>query len=424
MPADSSTASGWSARTRAASSASRSNAGAGSSPARRDRHEPAQPQPGRSATSVGQRRHVGRGRRRRGRRARPPPPRSTWTQHLDRPARRPGRPGRGRATSDSPVDGVHDRAQPGHGGGLVALQLADEVPAQRQVGELGRLADQLLGPVLAEVALPQRGERPDVVGRPRLAHREQRDRRRVAAGRPRGGVDPRPDRAQVLRQVGHVAIFPGARAQPSQTRPAWRPVTPSRRWENRCGSSTVQRGSWTTSGMPALRRISATPARRSRPGVPVPGAHGGRRRHPGHVGLHRLGHLVAGAAHRGAQQRGHVPRPGPQARHGRQGGRDDALADPLAAGVHGGDHTGRRGRPAGPARSRPRARRGPARASRSPGRRWRAPGRPAARRRPRRRCRAPGSSRPAGPRARRARGPPGRGWRRRRPGRRRRGRRG
>ena len=212
---------GWSARTRAASAASRSNAGAGSSPRGRHRHE-ARAAAGRRApatasasagTSPG---------------AAPPraasSPAGSPEVDLDA-APRPGgsallaRPGRARAARDAPVDGVHDRAEPGDGGGLVPLQLADEVPAQRR----GRPArppcraapgpGSRRSPRCPSAASARTSSAGQVLLTASSAHR-----RRVAAGRPGGGVDPRPDRAQVLRQVGHAAIFPAARRGLSRAR--------------------------------------------------------------------------------------------------------------------------------------------------------------------------------------------------------------
>jgi hypothetical protein len=109
-----------------------------------------------------------------------------------------------------PVDRVHHRAEPGDGGRLVALQLADEVPpdGRRVDVELGGLAQQLLRPVLAEVVLPQPGEDAHVGDRPGLAHREQGHRPGVPPGRAGGVGDARPHRAQVLLEAGHVLILP------------------------------------------------------------------------------------------------------------------------------------------------------------------------------------------------------------------------
>ena len=53
----------------------------------------------------------------------------------------------------------------GDGARLVRLQLADEVPRQRQVGELGELRQRFLQVVFAEIALAQLGHRADRVRR-------------------------------------------------------------------------------------------------------------------------------------------------------------------------------------------------------------------------------------------------------------------
>ena len=49
----------------------------------------------------------------------------------------------------------------GDGTRLVRLQLADVVPGQRQVGELGELRQRFLQVVFAEVTLAQLGQRAD-----------------------------------------------------------------------------------------------------------------------------------------------------------------------------------------------------------------------------------------------------------------------
>src|SRR5215207_2893256 len=59
MPAESSTASGWSARTRAARGGQPLEGGAGLLPPRGDRHEAAQPQTGAPGDGVGEGGHVG-----------------------------------------------------------------------------------------------------------------------------------------------------------------------------------------------------------------------------------------------------------------------------------------------------------------------------------------------------------------------------
>ena len=365
MPADSSTASGWSARTRAARAASRSNAGAGSaprgataisprsrSPARRRR--PRRPAPGRR-----------RGPPRRGRPARPPgPPRSTWTQDLDRPAGLLARPGRGRrpATARS----TEWTTAPRRATAAALLRCSWPMKCQRS----GRSASSAALPISSCARFSPKSRCPSAArartssaGQVLLTASSATDAGSRPAARAAASI-----RARTARRFSssRPRADPARRAparQPSQTRPAWRPVTPSRRWENRCGSSTVHRGSWTTSGTPALRERS----RRARPAGPGPAC-------PCRVGTAAAGatratsaciargHLVAGAAHRRPEQRGHVPRPRPQARHRRQRGRAGRPGGRPRARRARRRRRRRRGRPAGPARSR------------RPGRRARGPG--------------------------------------------------
>ena len=288
MPADSSAAPGvvGAAPARRAS-ASRANAGPGSLPARRDRHEPAQPQAGRLGDRVGQRRARRPGAAPPRAASSPPGPRGRPGRRtstgplavLPGPVERRGRAARGRPSA---------RPRPSRATAAALLRWSWPMKCQRsrQVGQLGRLAEQFLGAVLAEVALTQRGQGADVVGRPGLAHREQRHRRR-GRGRPparrrrsapgrRAGSRPGRSRGDLPSHAPASGWRAGLR--PSQTRPAWRPVTPSRRWENRAGSSTVQRGSCTTSrdAGPAQHLVDARPAGPA-PGCPCRVADGGSR---------------------------------------------------------------------------------------------------------------------------------------------------
>ena len=107
---------------------------------------------------------------------------------------------------------------------LVGLQLADEVPREVEVSELGGLAGRLLVAVLAEVADAELGEDPRVGGRPGLRHRDQRDLVGRALGNGARDGDALADR----RQVGRDLLGP-AHAGSSQTTAANRPVAPERR---------------------------------------------------------------------------------------------------------------------------------------------------------------------------------------------------
>ncbi len=61
----------------------------------------------------------------------------------------------------------------GHGLGLVRLQVADQVPFQRQVLQRLHLGQCLLHVVLAEGVLALRGQRGHGLGRLGLGHRQQ-----------------------------------------------------------------------------------------------------------------------------------------------------------------------------------------------------------------------------------------------------------
>ena len=64
-----------------------------------------------------------------------------------------------------PVHGVHGRGVLHHGLGLVALQLADEVPAQAEVLQAAPPFRGLLVPVFPDVGDAQRRQPPDVLRR-------------------------------------------------------------------------------------------------------------------------------------------------------------------------------------------------------------------------------------------------------------------
>ena len=336
------------------------------------RHEAAQPQ----TRQRRRRRRPAPGRRP----ARAPPraasaPSGTAEVDLDETStgrRAAPRPGSSASARDSRSTEWTTAPQPGDRGRLVALQLADEVPAQREVGQLGRLASSSCArfspkstcPSAARARTSPAGHvlltairRTDAgSGRPRARRRDARQTARRFSSRAATrqlswpGRSAHPARGGAMRGSVAAPRVPWGRqlparsrsgchvsgAQPSQTTPACRPVTPSRRWENSRRSSTVQRGSCTTWPTPAARSTSSRPARRSRPGVPGAGAGGGAGRHPRDLGLHRRGHLVAGAADGGPEQRGDVAAPGPEAAPWRPAPRARRQAHALAAGVHGG----------------------------------------------------------------------------------------
>ena len=126
-----------------------------------------------------------------------------------------------------------------HRADLVALEAADEVPPQIEVGALGVLVARLLVAVLPHVTDTELGENPDVARRPRLGDRDQYDvLRRTARGVARRGDA----RARPLEVVGDL-VTPAH--GDIQTMPPKRPVTPSRRCEKNRSSSAVHWGSTT-----------------------------------------------------------------------------------------------------------------------------------------------------------------------------------
>ena len=83
-----------------------------------------------------------------------------------------------------PVERMHPLESLCHVAGLVRLQLADEMPGERQVPQRLELGERFLDVVLAELPLTGRGGGAHGPGRLLLAHREQGDR--TGRGRPAG----------------------------------------------------------------------------------------------------------------------------------------------------------------------------------------------------------------------------------------------
>ena len=97
---------------------------------------------------------------------------------------------------------------------------------RRHPGERG-LGQQLLGPVLAEIGDPGRDGRGDAPGVDGLGRGHQRDVGRRPPGAVRRRRDPLARLGDARRDRRRVH---GAHAVRTTTT-AWRPVTPSRRWE-------------------------------------------------------------------------------------------------------------------------------------------------------------------------------------------------
>ena len=100
-------------------------------------------------------------------------------------------------------------------GGLVGLQLPDEMPRDRQVGALCRLGGGLLVTVFAEVPLAKLVEQPYIRSGPALGDGDERDLRGVTPRRGARGRDALPDLAQPSVQLG------GPRRSPRACRTGW-----------------------------------------------------------------------------------------------------------------------------------------------------------------------------------------------------------
>ena len=101
-----------------------------------------------------------------------------------------------------PVDRLHDVRPPGHGAGLVGLQLPDEVGAHaRRRPPVGQLGGGLLLPVLPEVTHAELGQQVDVAAGEELRHDDQLDLVTAAAGGLAGRGDPPFDGGEALGQV-------------------------------------------------------------------------------------------------------------------------------------------------------------------------------------------------------------------------------
>ena len=214
IPAEIQVADGSTRRTPAAISASFANAGTGSAPSGATAITPRSRSPSAAATCSASRSHVvGRA---------PARPLSAPGPGRGRPA-----PGRRRrrsarwAPADSPRSSLARSTDSHHVGvgrdrcGLVALQPADEVPGQVEVGALGVLGLRLLVAVLPHVPHPEVGEQAHVGGGEELGDHGQRHLvgRAAGAARRRRRSAPR----TVSRLRGElVAARVGHRSHPDQ----------------------------------------------------------------------------------------------------------------------------------------------------------------------------------------------------------------
>src|SRR6185437_16191479 len=143
-----------------------------------DGHHAAEHQPFLGRQRLGQGRNVPRDR--------PAAGRIAVQAHLDQALDDPPGPARGFTEGPDqpqPVHRMHDAGVPDHAGGLVRLQLPDEVPGEIQVGALGGLRRRLGVAVLPDVGHAQLAEQPDVGRGPGLGHRDQRQLAGLPPGR-------------------------------------------------------------------------------------------------------------------------------------------------------------------------------------------------------------------------------------------------
>ena len=310
----------------------------------------------------------------------PRPRRSAPPARARRPASHPDRAGRPSAGRGSPAPGTSRsrprslraaaqagaRAWPGRrdcttsayaadGGRLVALQLADEVPREVEVGALLRPCRRPPGGgSRRRRATPSSAQQPDVGGREELGDHDEGD---LVAGRDRraaaGGVDaalgPRPGPARDLGPRGRSRHRRPRTLTTPANRPAPRPVAAVGVEVRRLAGCTGRRrrprrrraSSWARDAGPDVERRGAPgrrrPRRRLRAPRPRPaGLRAPRSRHRRRAARPRPSSRVgAELAHPGHARRRPRPRP-----------------DPARPACSGADDAAPRGRRAGPARSR------------------------------------------------------------------------
>src|SRR5581483_7576271 len=114
---------------------------------------------------------------------------------------RPAHRGTQRAYQPDPVDRMHETRVPRHAGGLVRLELANEVPRQVQIRAGHCLRGRLGVAVLPHVGHAQLGQQSHVAGGPCLGDGDQRYVRRGPAGGGARGVDALAHLRQVAGQL-------------------------------------------------------------------------------------------------------------------------------------------------------------------------------------------------------------------------------
>ena len=230
MPAEIMIAEGWTALTDSATCRQPAECGPGGHPERSHGHHPAKHQARSISDSVGEAGHVSRP----GAAAPQIGGRRVLIQ-VDLDQAGDHSPGRSRVRSKradqpEPVNRVDHIGVPDDTAALVRLELPNEMPATSHPKRLGLryLGRRFLVAVLTEVVDAKAGKQGDIGGGERLRDRDQRHLTRGTSGDRASRGDPRPNLRQVVRQLG---LAVGIRHQASQTSPANRPVTPSRRYE-------------------------------------------------------------------------------------------------------------------------------------------------------------------------------------------------
>ena len=236
------------------------------------------------------------------------------------------------------VERLDDVGVVGHRGGLVALQLADEVNRDPvAVGQLGALGRRLLVAVLTDRGHAQLSEQVDVGGREELRDDDEGELDgRGRRPRPPAGCGPAPRRGGwPARHAGMPWPSPRSRRPPSRRHPR------TGRCGRRDGRSRGRRAHGSSRAPSGPRRHRHAAGRRPRratsmAGVPVHDTVALTGCDPRRGVAHLGGHLVAAATDRRADDG--IDLAGPELAHHRQGPRHDARDETRPAGVHGGDH--------------------------------------------------------------------------------------
>ena len=109
-----------------------------------------------------------------------------------------------------PVNALNPIEQGGDALGLVRLQWANEMPLQRQIGQLGCLGRRFVDVVLAEGADAESMQSADFGCTSGLAYRQQAHRFRRSSGGSTGGIDALPDSVEPVHQLSLLVHLRGS----------------------------------------------------------------------------------------------------------------------------------------------------------------------------------------------------------------------